>query len=144
MRGFPIFGALVVAAISVFASPIQSGEVVQSAVGNVVDAQGKVYELQNTGTPNIRVITDKINGEFVRPVSFNVASMYTCKFYRYFLLLLTAFGSLTVWAASQPEVLALLSASTRDLTAASLAPIGLPSTSAGPRPCQRLRLPGMK
>ncbi|CAO2650680.1 Nn.00g019720.m01.CDS01 [Neocucurbitaria sp. VM-36] len=69
------------AATSVVASPTQRLEPARGLAGNVLDANMKAYMLQDTEKGNVRSITDKINGEFMRPVSFHIEPGHACKFY---------------------------------------------------------------
>lgn len=67
---------------TLLASPIQSIYPRSLAIASVRTASGTVYPLQRTESHNIRIITDKVNGEFVRPVGYSVSSGWVCKFYR--------------------------------------------------------------
>ncbi|KAF1944448.1 hypothetical protein EJ02DRAFT_452312 [Clathrospora elynae] len=65
----------------VLASPIQPTEPLLE-VGHVTLRNGTVYPLQETGIPDIRVITfDKENDYFVRPITYHVEENYVCKFF---------------------------------------------------------------
>ena len=72
---------MLVAAMSVLATPIHTVEVVPGLAGNVVDHNGTTYMLHDTESDNIRTITEKIKGEFMRPVSFHVEQSHVCRFY---------------------------------------------------------------
>ncbi|KNG51303.1 hypothetical protein DDE82_003068 [Stemphylium lycopersici] len=68
-------------AIAAFASPIQTGGL-SNGVAHVVDEDGKLYELENTGHSNVRVISkERKNGYYVRPISFHIEPAHVCNFY---------------------------------------------------------------
>jgi hypothetical protein len=53
-----------------------------SETGHITSDQGKVYQLENTGHNNVRVITrDRKDGYYIRPISYYVESEYACNFY---------------------------------------------------------------
>ncbi|KAF2856444.1 hypothetical protein T440DRAFT_485539 [Plenodomus tracheiphilus IPT5] len=66
---------------AVFCTPVRPTLNVRGDPGLVTDAAGKQYALYDTGDSNIRVITDKINGEFMKPVSYIINSNHICKFW---------------------------------------------------------------
>ncbi|CAA9958665.1 hypothetical protein CFE70_002180 [Pyrenophora teres f. teres 0-1] len=73
-------GACVIA--STFAAPVQTSESCVQEAAHVTGPEGQVYQLHNTETNNIRIITpDRKNDYYVRPNSYHVASDHTCKFY---------------------------------------------------------------
>ncbi|KAF1837242.1 hypothetical protein BDW02DRAFT_595745 [Decorospora gaudefroyi] len=81
MRFSTLVGAYLVVA-SVLASPIETADRQLHEVGHVTDADGKGYQLTDTGVPNIRVITsDRKDGYYIRPVSCHVEPDHVCKFY---------------------------------------------------------------
>ncbi|KAF1841091.1 uncharacterized protein K460DRAFT_198485 [Cucurbitaria berberidis CBS 394.84] len=81
MRLPTFIASVFVAATPIVATPIQSLSLAEGPPGNVFDANAKIYSLKDTGIGNIYIITDKIDGYFMRPVSFHVEQDYVCKFY---------------------------------------------------------------
>ncbi|KAL6708400.1 hypothetical protein ACN47E_002663 [Coniothyrium glycines] len=75
-----VLAAVLALAASTKASPLLFNESAHGPVGHVADAQGKVYTLRDTA-PDIRVIADKVDGQFVRPTIFDIGPEHTCNFY---------------------------------------------------------------
>jgi hypothetical protein len=54
-----------------------------SNIGHVADNMGNIYQLNNTGHNNVRVITlDRQDGYYIHPVSYHIeSSTHACNFY---------------------------------------------------------------
>ncbi|EDU39916.1 predicted protein [Pyrenophora tritici-repentis Pt-1C-BFP] len=74
--------ALICVITSTFAAPVQTSESCVQEAAHVTGPDGQVYQLPNTETNSIRIITsDRKNDYYIRPTSYHVASDHTCKFY---------------------------------------------------------------
>ncbi|CBX92909.1 hypothetical protein LEMA_P056150.1 [Plenodomus lingam JN3] len=76
-----ILTSLLFGGVSVICNPIRSTVIARGGSGYVTDTLGNQYALYDTGDSNIRAITDKINGEYMRPVSYSISSGHACKFW---------------------------------------------------------------
>jgi hypothetical protein len=74
------FGALAVVAAAL-ESPATPDEVLHAAAGTVVTNKGVTYQMYDLGQ-EIRAFDGRVdNGEFPRPVSYNIGEGFKCRFY---------------------------------------------------------------
>ncbi|KAI8936183.1 hypothetical protein NX059_006616 [Plenodomus lindquistii] len=81
MRLSTIITYLLVSSIAVLCTPITSALVSRGDAGSVTDVSGKRYALYNTGDNGIRIITNEINGDFMKPIGYSISANHTCKFW---------------------------------------------------------------
>ncbi|KAH7388666.1 hypothetical protein BKA66DRAFT_55406 [Pyrenochaeta sp. MPI-SDFR-AT-0127] len=81
MRFSTLFVDAIIIVSSALATPIKSGEFDYVLVGNATNNSTRAYTLQVTGKYNVRIIGEKVNGEFMRPATYHVEQGHVCKFY---------------------------------------------------------------
>jgi len=82
MRPSTLITSLTLGYATARGSPVASIEAARSEPGHVTDASGTPYALYETDSNDIHVITNKINGEFMKPVNYTINANHVCTFWR--------------------------------------------------------------
>jgi len=81
MRPSTLITSLTLGYATARGSPVASIEAARSEPGHVTDASGTPYALYETDSNDIHVITNKINGEFMKPVNYTINANHVCTFW---------------------------------------------------------------